>query len=149
MANLTYHDLTQTQQTLLNAAEKAMSFAYSPYSTFNVGAALLTQDNIIVPGANVENAAYGSTICAERSALVSANVQGHGIIKAIAIIGRGEKGPALEPVAPCGSCRQMLLEAARRSRNDMEVLFSNTQKDNIIITTIEALLPYGFGPEHL
>lgn len=149
MANITYHDLTQIQKSLLDAAEKAMSSSYAPYSKFSVGAGLLTADGTIVPGANVENAAYGSTICAERSALVGANAQGHSTVKAIAIIGRSEHGPAEKPVAPCGGCRQMLFEASQRSHSNMEVLFSNTHKDNIIITTIEALLPYGFGPNNL
>ncbi len=149
MAHLTYTDLTRTQQLLLDAAEKAMASSYAPYSKFNVGAGILTENDAVVTGANVENAAYGSTICGERSALVGAYAQGHRSVKAIAIIGRSEMGPAEKPVAPCGSCRQMLFEAAQGSKKNMEVIFSNTAKSDIIITTINDLLPYGFGPENL
>ncbi len=149
MANHSYNELNPTQQSLIDAAEKAMSASYAPYSNFNVGAGLHTVNGTIITGANVENAAYGSTICAERSTVVSAYAQGHKVVKAIAVIGRAASGPAEMPVAPCGACRQMLFEAAARSGSNMEVIFSNTAKTDIVITTIKDLLPYGFGPENL
>ena len=89
--------------TLLEAAAKARHNAHSKYSKFSVGSALLTEDNSIFLGCNVENASYGLTICAERVALTSAVSAGHKSFQAIAIV-------ADELAAPCGACRQVLAE---------------------------------------
>ena len=88
---------------LLEAAAKARHNAHSKYSKFSVGSALLTEDNSIFLGCNVENASYGLTICAERVALTSAVSAGHKSFQAIAIV-------ADELAAPCGACRQVLAE---------------------------------------
>ncbi len=138
--------LKDYQTELLNAAEKAMEKAYNPYSNFYVGAALLTTDDKIITGANYENASYGNTMCAERSALLRANAEGYRKFKAIAIIARGENFDMDQPISPCGACRQSLFEASQISDVDIEVIMSNTKKDTVIIKKISELLPYAFGP---
>ncbi|VDM97020.1 unnamed protein product [Thelazia callipaeda] len=90
---------------LIQAARDAMSQAYCPYSNFNVGAALLTADDKVITGVNVENASYSAAICAERCALARAVAQGHRKFEAIAVCA----APA-EPTPPCGICRQFLIE---------------------------------------
>lgn len=149
MQTIKYETLNQMQKTLLNEAAKAMETAYNPYSHFYVGAALLSQDGQIITGSNVENAAYGSTICAERAALVRANAMGIRTFGKVAIIARGEAFDVTEVTAPCGSCRQMLYEAAQISEADLEVIMATTQKDKIVLATIGELLPLAFGPRDL
>ncbi len=148
-----YHTLSPSQKQLLDAAENALCQAYNPYSKFSVGAALLTQNQEIITGANVENAAYGSCICAERAALVHANALGYRKFEAIAIIGRLENSEAHESVgtitSPCGACRQMLFEASQLAEYDLEVMMATGDKSEAVIMTISELLPYGFGPGQL
>ncbi len=144
-----FEELTERRRQLVLEAAKAMETAYNPYSRFYVGAALLTDDGEIISASNVENAAYGSTICAERLALGRANAVGKRKFQAIAIIGRGEDFESKQVVTPCGSCRQMLYEAAQVSGTDMEVIMSNTKKGHIVIATIGQLLPMAFGPKDL
>ncbi len=149
MENKKYTDLTSDEQNLLEAAFIAMNYSYSPYSHFEVGAALLTTNNHIISASNVENAAFGSCICAERSALVSAHAQGHKTFSMMAIIARPEGGTTKGITAPCGSCRQMMFEASQVSEIDMKVIMSDTSKGQIIISAISELLPLGFGPNNL
>lgn len=149
MKQTTYNKLEDLKKRLIDAAAQAMETAYNPYSNFYVGAALLTKDNQIITGSNVENAAYGSTICAERAALLRANAQRCRMFQSIAIIARGEEFDAKEPASPCGACRQMLYEASQISGKNLEIILSNTDKSKIIITSIEELLPLAFGPKDL
>ncbi len=149
MKYVTYNELTDIQKLLLESATKAKENAYSPYSHFLVGAAILTKDSEIITGANVENSAYGPTICAERAALTHANAMGKRLIESIAVIARGADFDAKEPTAPCGICRQMIYEAGQVSDTDIELVLSNTKKDRIILTTISELLPLAFGPKDL
>lgn len=149
MQKTTYEHLEYAQQKLLDEAVRAMETAYNPYSHFYVGAALLSRDGNIIIGSNVENAAYGSTICAERSAIVRANAMGIRTFEKLAIIARGEKFETTEVTAPCGSCRQMLVECTHISGTDLEVIMATTRKDKIMIATIEELLPLSFGPRNL
>ena len=114
-----------------------------------MGAALLLDDGEIITGANVENVAYGSTICAERMAIGRANATGKRIYDAIAVIARGEDFDTAVVTGPCGSCRQMIFESSCVSGKDIEVIMSNTRKDKIIISTIRELLPLAFGPKGL
>ena len=144
-----FEDLKPKQQELLNAAEKAMANSYSPYSKFKVGAAVLTEDGKIIVGTNYENAAYGSTICAERVAILSANAQGYRKLKKIAIIAQGPLDQAASTVTPCGACRQVINESSEISSQPIEVIMSNTAKNEIIIKTIGDLLPLSFGPKNL
>ncbi|MEK7580213.1 MAG: cytidine deaminase [Patescibacteria group bacterium] len=149
MKNINYQNLSPIQKDLLAEAEKAMEEAYNPYSKFFVGAALLTLDDQIITGANVENASYGLTVCAERSALLRANVMGKRMFKALAIITRGDNFDTAQVSAPCGACRQMIYEASQVAGKDIEIILSNTNKDKIIICTIRELLPLAFGPRDL
>ncbi len=94
------------QQKLVREAQRAAENSYAPYSAFHVGAALLSEDGTIFRGANVENRSYGLSICAERSALVSAVSAGHTRFTAIAIFSPDSP----YPISPCGACRQVLSE---------------------------------------
>ncbi|SMF88527.1 cytidine deaminase [Paenibacillus uliginis N3/975] len=128
--------------TLMQEAIKARARAYIPYSNFGVGAALLDINGEVHHGCNVENAAYGPTNCAERTALFRAIADGHkpGSFQAIAVVGDTEG-----PCAPCGVCRQVLVELCKP---DMKVILGN-MKGDIQETTVEELLPGAFGPWNL
>lgn len=93
------------REELITTAYEAMEKAYSPYSRFKVGAALLTEDGLVYSGCNIENASYGATICAERCAAMKAVSEGHIVFKTIAIVSSSE-----EFTYPCGICRQFLAE---------------------------------------
>lgn len=118
---------------LLAAAGEARARAYAPYSNFRVGAAVETADGTIVTGCNVENASYGLTVCAERVALARAVAEGHRTIRAIAVTG-GDGVAA----APCGACRQFIVEFDPR----MPVAF--TAESGLVETTADVLLPDAF-----
>ena len=125
---------------ILEEAYKAMEHAYAPYSQYHVGACVKLKDGRYIPGANVENAAYGSTICAERTALVKAVSEGRQMgFVALAIAGQGDGY-----CWPCGSCRQMLCEFAP----DLKILAAN-EKGDYQKTTLQELLPHFFGPHSL
>ena len=149
MIEIQYQDLNKNHQELLDKAELVMVKSYNPYSHFSVGAALRLATGDIITGTNYENAALGSTICAERAAIVSGNSQGFWQYEAIAIIARGKDFDTTEVTGPCGSCRQVLYEAAQISGQDLTCILSTTNKDKIILTSIEKLLPLGFGPKEL
>lgn len=127
---------------LLEHALEARNRAYTPYSHFNVGAALLGNDGKLHLGCNIENAAYGPTNCAERTAVFRAIADGHApqSFQAIAVIGDTES-----PIAPCGVCRQVLIELCGP---DMPVILGNLKGD-IVRTTVAALLPGAFTQKDL
>ena len=128
-----------TNKELMRLAVLARENAYAPYSGFRVGAALLARDGRVFGGCNIENAAYSPTNCAERTAIFKAVSEGVREFTAIAIV--GGKGDELSPLcAPCGVCRQVLLEFCPPS---MPVLLGTP--DNIEETTLSALMPYAFG----
>lgn len=124
---------------VIATAHAARARAYSPYSRFAVGAAVLTASGHLFPGCNIENAAYPVTICAERVALFNAYAAGEREISALAVV-----TPTEEVASPCGACRQVLLELAPHST----VLLLNTQGKQRI-TTPQELLPDGFGSGQL
>lgn len=127
-----------SDQELAALARKAMQFSYSPYSRYAVGAALLCEDGRVFLGCNIENASFGLSNCAERTALFKAVSEGERAFRAIAIASNGA------PPYPCGACRQALNEFAP----DLRVLV--TWGDNELDkTTLRALLPHGFGPGDL
>ncbi|MGM9642623.1 MAG: phosphopentomutase, partial [Eubacteriales bacterium] len=124
---------------LLVLAEKARRNAYVPYSHFKVGSALLSKSGKVYIGCNVENAAYGSTICAERNAMTTAIAAGEREFSAIAVTG-GINDP-IEECVPCGSCRQFMSEFS--PNGDLLVITGSPRRPNIY--TLEMLLPYSFG----
>ena len=129
-----------TDRELVDRAFAMHEFSYVPYSHFPVGAALLCDDGAVFTGCNVENAAYGSAICAERTALLKAVSEGHKDgWAALAIAGRGE-----DYCWPCGSCRQMLYEFAPKLR-----LLCARGDGQFQAVPLEQLLPHGFGPHSL
>lgn len=149
MLKVKYQDLDETQKSLLEKASKEMEKAFNQVSNFYVGAALLTVKGDIVCGSNFESTAHTPTICAERSALVTAHNQGHKAFQKIAIIARGKDFDTENVTGPCGVCRQLLFEASQIFEHDLEVIMSNTKKEKIIISTISELLPLAFGPKDL
>jgi cytidine deaminase len=130
----------QTKTSMMEAARAAANQAYVPYSHFPVGAAILTADGTIVSGCNIENASFGLTNCAERTAIFSAAAAGHRQVRAVAVTAPGAPG-----TTPCGACRQVLREFV--PSNGMLVLIDNAGK--VTETTLSALLPDSFGPEQL
>ena len=118
---------------LIEMAKKARENAYAPYSKFKVGAAILTEDENVYTGVNVENASYGLTVCAERVALFKAVSDGKKSFKAIAVVADTEK-----PIPPCGACRQVLSEFG-----DMEVIMANLKGD-FKVARLKDLLPESF-----
>jgi cytidine deaminase len=128
------------REALIEAAKQAREKAYVPYSKFQVGAALLTKDGKVIQGCNVENASYGLTNCAERTALFKAISDGESTFAVMAVIGDTE-----EPISPCGACRQVMVELCPP---DMPVILTNL-KGNVTETTVKALLPGAFDKEDL
>lgn len=142
--------ISTIDQKLLTYAEVALKQAYCPYSHFAVGAALATPDEEIFLGANVENAAYGSSICAERAALCGANAKGHRQFSHLAIVAAHLGGFSTpEPVLPCGSCRQMLYEFSSLYRLEMRIVSATLGRGKIVSVNLSDLLPEGFGPEQV
>src|SRR5471032_1484186 len=121
------------------AARAAARAAHAPYSKFPVGAAVLAGSGKIYPGCNVENASYGLTNCAERTAIFSAVAAGERVIRCIAVF-----TPTQTPAAPCGACRQVIREFGPRARV-VSICDSAARLD----TTLDVLLPDSFGPENL
>jgi len=132
---------------LIRAAMEARSQAYVPYSNYRVGAALLTQDGEIVKGCNIENASYGATNCAERTAFFKAVSEGKKKFEAIAIVGGAEQTNETAGFAyPCGVCRQVMREFCDPDSFRVIVAKSETDYEEY---TLAKLLPKSFGPEHL
>ncbi len=127
----------EQQEALVKAACQARELAYAPYSQYNVGAAVLTEDGSIITGVNVENVSYGLTICAERAAVFNAVGQGANRILAVAVC-------TSNAAAPCGACRQVISEFA----GDILILMIDVQGD-VRATKLHTLLPDFFTPEHL
>ena len=129
-----------TDRQLVDLAFQMLERSYVPYSKFPVGAAIYCSDGTVFTGCNVENAAYGSTICAERTALVKAVSEGHrNDFERIAVVGNG-----IDYCWPCGACRQMLYEF----NPNLTVLAANGDREFVSIPLYE-LLPQGFGPKSL
>ena len=128
-----------TDAELIRAAFKARSFAYTPYSHFKVGAALLAKNGMVYTGCNIENSSFGLTICAERTAAVKAISEGHSKFRRIVIAGNSK-----DFCYPCGACRQFLYEFSP----DMEVICLNLAREAKRMTLRE-LMPCGFDSTFL
>ncbi|MFC0473476.1 cytidine deaminase [Halalkalibacter kiskunsagensis] len=125
---------------LINEAKRAREQAYVPYSNFKVGAALLMEDGSVFLGANIENASFGLTNCAERTALFKAYSDGNRNVKMIAVVADTDR-----PVPPCGACRQVMVELCKQDTN---VVLTNLKGD-ILEMTVAELLPGAFTAEDM
>lgn len=125
---------------LIKKAIEMLNFSYAPYSNFHVGAALLTSEGKIYTGCNIENAAYGPSNCAERTAIFKAVSEGKKEFEAIAIVG-GKNGKIENFCPPCGVCRQVLAEFCKK---DFEIVLAKS-KNEYKIMTLEQLLPESFS----
>jgi cytidine deaminase len=128
----------QIKEQLIERALSIRNKAYAPYSTYNVGAALMTDSGEIFDGVNVENAVYSMTICAERNAIFQAVAHGHRSFQAIAVA--TDNGGS-----PCGSCRQVLSEFGP----DIVVFTIDSEGEVVLETTVRELLPDAFGPQDI
>lgn len=142
--------LSSEEKKLIQAAENSARKAYAPYSRFQVGAAVLLENGQIVYGNNQENAAYPSGLCAERIAVFYANAQYPDIpITKLAITAIRDDNQVVDlPIAPCGSCLQVLLETQKRFNMSMEILLSGKQQI-IKAENVEQFLPMNFNPVSL
>ena len=128
-----------TPEKLCELAIEAMGHAYAPYSGYKVGAALLCKDGSVYQGCNIENAAYGPTNCAERTAIFKAVYDGHRDFSAIAVCG-GKDGVITGSFPPCGVCRQVMREFC-----DTDFVIYMIGVDGYEAVTLEQLLPYSFS----
>ncbi len=140
--------------TLVAAARRAAAHAHAPYSRFAVGAAVLLNDGSVVTGANVENASYGLSLCAETVAIATASAAGRlRDVIAIGVIGGAMNADGAAtgttPVSPCGRCRQILNEAAQLGGIDLPVHCGAAEGDAIRTYRLSELLPDAFGPADL
>ena len=134
-----------TDRELVMEAIEARKKAYAPYSGYMVGAALLTEDGKVYRGCNIENASYTPTNCAERTAFFKAVSEGVRDFQAICIVG-GKDGKLTEYTAPCGVCRQVMMEFC--NPKTFQIILA-VDKERYEIYTLEELMPLGFGPLNL
>lgn len=142
---LGFEELTPEEANLVKTAKDATYRAYAPYSHFNVGAAILLGNGEVIAGSNQENAAFSSGTCAERSACFYAHAQyPDSDFKKIAVAARDESGEFIEnPIPPCGSCRQSLLEYETLAKHPVEVLLVG--RDKVYrLPSVTSLLPLAF-----
>ena len=130
---------------LIETAIAQLDYSYAPYSNFKVGAALLAKNGTYYTGCNIENAAYTPTNCAERTAFFKAVSEGVREFQAICIVG-GKDGVLTEYAAPCGVCRQVMMEFC--DPETFQIILA-VSKDKYDIFTLKELLPLGFGPANL
>ena len=130
---------------MITLATEQLKFSYAPYSDFKVGAVLLAKDGKYYTGCNIENASYTPTNCAERTAFFKAVSEGAKSFRAICIVG-GKKGIPTEYTAPCGVCRQVMMEFC--DPDTFQIILA-IDKEQYRIFALKELLPLGFGPENL
>ncbi len=143
-------ELSESDATLLQAAEKASQHAYAPYSQFFVGAALKLENGKTLLGTNQENVAYPSGLCAERVALFSASTNyPEETIEAMAITVNTKKTVLSEPLSPCGNCRQVIMEYQNKQKKPIRLILGGQGDTVWIFNDSAALLPFGFEAEYL
>jgi cytidine deaminase len=142
----TINDLSEADRALVEQARLATHRSYAPYSKFSVGAAIQLDNGEIITGANQENVAYPSGTCAERTACYYAHaLYPDANFSAIAIAARGTDGNEVTlPIAPCGACRQALLEYETLAGKDVRVILTGSEKV-IILPSVKSLLPFAFS----
>lgn len=131
---------------LINIALEARALAYTPYSHHKVGAALLTKEGKVYKGCNIESASYTPSNCAERTAFFKAVSEGERNFEAIAIVGGFEDSDKLRICAPCGVCRQVMMEFC--DPKTFKIVLCD-EFDKLHVYTLEELLPLGFGPSNM
>lgn len=122
---------------LIDAAKRARTLAYCPYSRYAVGASVLTRSGRIFAGANVENASYGLSLCAERVAIFNAVTHGEKEIKAVCIVGRKAR--------PCGACRQVMIEFSTKE-TQLILVDLDSRRETVVKTPVYSTLPGAFNP---
>ena len=135
-------------ESLIQKAFEAQEMSYTPYSHFNVGAALLGKNGVVYKGCNIENAAYTPTTCAERTAFFKAVSEGQMEFEAIAIVG-GKEGQKGEFCAPCGVCRQVMMEFCNPKEFKIYLAKDKNNLSDYKEFKLEEILPLGFGPDNL
>lgn len=146
VTEVTFDELTQGDRDLVEAAREATTRSYAPYSHFHVGAAIRLDNGEIITGANQENVAYPSGTCAERTAAFYAHATyPDAVFRAIAIAARGTDGEFVaDPVAPCGACRQALLEFETLAKDNVRVILVSAGRV-FVLPSVRALLPLAFS----
>ena len=144
-----YNELTDEQKRVVDEAKKATLRAYAPYSNYSVGAAALLDNGEIVSGSNQENAAYPSGICAERTTLFYAGSQyPEGKVRKMAIVARSNGEITEDICAPCGACRQVILESEHRAGAPIELMLCGREQI-YIFNGIRQILPFAFDIDSL
>lgn len=139
-------DLPQSEKDLIAEATKALDKSYSPYSGFKVGSAALLENGAMISGANQENASYPVCVCAEVVMLSACSAQHPGVaIRKVAITTHSGKGSSDSPKAPCGQCRQTLLEFEKRSNHDIEIIMHGENGQVYKVGSVKDLLPLYFS----
>ena len=148
--SFTLENLNSRQKLAIEAAHRALKTSYSPYSKFSVGAALLLTNGHIIEGSNQENIAYPSGLCAERVALFYASSKFPNVpVKAIAITAKANGFEINSPVAPCGSCRQVMAETQTRFNNKVRIIMMGDKGAVQIMDSVDAILPFMFHADEL
>ena len=130
---------------LLRMAHEATTHSYAPYSKFHVGAAVRMANGEVVTGNNIENAAYPSGLCAERVALFAAQAKFPDVpVEALAVVAHSEAKTIDEPVAPCGACRQVMVEVEQVSKQPLRVLSQGETGPVMVFDGVESLMPFVF-----
>lgn len=143
-------DLDTESKYLVHKAKEATAHSYSPYSRFCVGSAVMLEDDTVITGANLENAAYPLCMCAERVALYAAAAQFPGKkIKKLAVVAHKKNHKELIPVSSCGACRQVMLEFEQRQNKPIEVIMLGPGEKWIKCPSALSLLPFGFDGKSL
>ena len=146
----TYDELSEQDRLLIDMAKQATERSYAPYSQFHVGSAVLLDDGNIITGTNQENAAYPSGMCAERTALFHAGAaHPNTAVVALAIAAYTDGSFTRTPIAPCGACRQVMLEVENRHQHPIRILLYGTESIYIIEEGIRQLLPISFDASYM
>lgn len=144
MTEYTFSQLNSQQQHLLVTAETAMGNAYNPGSGFVVGSAVLSKSGKVYSGANIKLSATGMIACAEVAAFLTAITAGERNFSAIAVIARDGAKEVIEPNFPCGRCCQIIHEFSQLGGKPIEMVYSNTKKDKVVVALISEFLPHPF-----
>jgi len=143
-------DLSSIEKNLHAEAIAALDKSYAPYSNFNVGCSVLLDNGALISGANQEVASYPVCICAEGVALSAASSMHPGAgIQSVFVVARNTKGIINELIAPCGVCRQRLVEYEVRQGKPIAIYLRGKSNSVVVFSSAKDLLPFAFGPEHL